>query len=102
MQPKPYTIDELAQIDAILTSPHDDAPRLAYADGLEQHGAGDYAEFSRLQCQQPYVGISNRDPDHPRKSLSWDFAWDDETANDRLQRLLGLLPGIYRTGRFAC
>lgn len=102
MQSKPYTDEELTLIDAIHAAPHDDAPRLVYAGWLEQHGAGDYAEFIRLQCQQPYVGICNRDPDHPRKSLSWDFPWDDETAKDRLQRLLALLPGIYRTVRFAC
>jgi uncharacterized protein (TIGR02996 family) len=102
MQTNPYSDEELGLIDAIHGAPHDDAPRLAYADWLGQHGAGDYAEFIRLQCQQPYVGICNRDPDHPRKSLSWEFPWDDETAKDRLQRLLGLLPGIYRTERFAC
>ena len=101
MQQQPYTADELSLIDAIHVAPHDDAPRLAYADWLETHGAGDYAEFIRLQCQEPYIGISNRDPACPRKSLSWEFPWDDETAKDRLQRLLALLPGIYATERFA-
>jgi uncharacterized protein (TIGR02996 family) len=101
MPPKPYTADELSLIDAIHGAPHDDAPRLAYADWLEANGAGDYAEFIRLQCQKPYVGISNRNPASPGKSISWDFPWDDETAEDRLQRLLSLLPEIYRTDRFA-
>ena len=41
------------------------------------------------------------DPTCPRKSLSWDFPWEDNTAEDRLARLLALLPGIYRTERFA-
>ena len=62
---------------------------------------GDYAEFIRLQCQKPYVGISNRDPTSPRKSVSWEFPWGDKAAEDRLARLLALLPGIYRTERFA-
>jgi uncharacterized protein (TIGR02996 family) len=101
MQQQPYAADELSLIDTIHAAPRDDAPRLAYADWLEAHGVGDYAEFIRLQCQKPYVGISNRDPACPRKSLSWDFPWGDQAAEDRLQRLLTLLPGIYRTERFA-
>ena len=101
MQQQPYTDQELLLIDAIHAAPRDDGPRLAYADWLEGHGAGDYAEFIRLQCEKPYVGISNRDPGCPRKSLSWDFPWGDKAAENRLQRLLVLLPEIYRTERFA-
>ena len=62
MQQQPYTADELSLIEAIHAAPHDDGPRLAYADWLEAHGAGDYAEFVRLQCQKPNVGICNRRP----------------------------------------
>jgi uncharacterized protein (TIGR02996 family) len=101
MQPQPYTDDEMSLIEAMHAAPHDDGPRLTYADWLEAHGAGDYAEFIRLQCQKPYVGISNRDPTCPRKSVSWEFPWGDNAAEDRLGRLLALLPGIYRTERFA-
>src|SRR5690348_6367266 len=35
---------------AILTQPHDDTPRLVYADWLEERGEP-LAEFIRLQCQ---------------------------------------------------
>jgi uncharacterized protein (TIGR02996 family) len=101
MQQQPYGAEELSLIDAVHATPHDDAPRLAYADWLEAGGAGDYAEFIRLQCQKPYIGISNRDPTCPRKSVSWEFPWGDKAAEDRLARLLTLLPGIYRTERFA-
>jgi uncharacterized protein (TIGR02996 family) len=35
----------------ILRSPHDDAPRLVYADWLQDHGDLTRAEFVRVQCQ---------------------------------------------------
>lgn len=36
---------------AIREAPADDAPRLIYADWLEEHGQADRAEFIRVQCQ---------------------------------------------------
>lgn len=96
---QPYTDQEMALIEAIHAAPRDDQPRLAYADWLEQHGAGDYAEFIRLQCQQPYIGIEGKQ--HPRESLSWDSSYKDKAWSNRLQRLIDLFPGIYRTDRFA-
>jgi uncharacterized protein (TIGR02996 family) len=36
---------------AILASPDDDAPRLVWADWLEENGDSDRAEFVRLQCE---------------------------------------------------
>jgi uncharacterized protein (TIGR02996 family) len=36
---------------AILESPEDDAPRLLYADWLDEHGDVKRAEFIRLQCE---------------------------------------------------
>jgi uncharacterized protein (TIGR02996 family) len=35
----------------ILAQPADDAPRLVYADWLEEHGQPERAEFIRLQCE---------------------------------------------------
>ena len=35
---------------AVLDSPEDDAPRLIYADWLDEHGRPDRAEFIRVQC----------------------------------------------------
>ena len=35
---------------AILDSPEDDAPRLIYADWLDEHGQPERAEFIRVQC----------------------------------------------------
>jgi uncharacterized protein (TIGR02996 family) len=39
-----------AFLEAIRDSPHDDTPRLVYADWLEEHGNPDRAEFIRVQC----------------------------------------------------
>src|SRR4051794_25062384 len=37
-------------LTAICRSPDDDAPRLVYADWLEEHGDPERAEFIRVQC----------------------------------------------------
>ena len=39
-----------AFLEAILDAPDDDAPRLLYADWLDEHGNADRAEFIRVQC----------------------------------------------------
>ena len=36
---------------AILEAPDDDAPRLVYADWLDEHGQPERAEFIRVQCE---------------------------------------------------
>lgn len=47
------TIDttEQALLRAILDTPADDAPRLIYADWLEENGQPERAEFIRVQCE---------------------------------------------------
>jgi uncharacterized protein (TIGR02996 family) len=42
--------DREALLRAIIEDPDDDAPRLIYADWLDEHGNADRAEFIRLQC----------------------------------------------------
>src|SRR5678815_2596982 len=42
--------DEPAFIRAVLDCPHDDTPRLVYADWLDEHGQPERAEFIRVQC----------------------------------------------------
>jgi uncharacterized protein (TIGR02996 family) len=42
--------DEEALLRAVIADPDDDAPRLIYADWLDEHGDSDRAEFIRLQC----------------------------------------------------
>jgi uncharacterized protein (TIGR02996 family) len=43
--------DRTAFLAAIKAAPHDDAPRLVYADWLEEHGDGERAEFIRVGCE---------------------------------------------------
>src|SRR5262245_48424828 len=47
-------------IRQILTNPDADAPRLAYADWLEQQGEGERAEF--IRCQIEAVRLPPSDP----------------------------------------
>jgi uncharacterized protein (TIGR02996 family) len=43
--------DRDALLRAIVAAPDDDAPRLVYADWLDEHGEAARAEFIRLQCK---------------------------------------------------
>jgi uncharacterized protein (TIGR02996 family) len=43
--------DATALLAAIRAAPEDDAPRLVYADWLEEHGQPEKAELIRLQCE---------------------------------------------------
>ena len=43
--------DASALLAAIRAAPEDDAPRLVYADWLEEHGQPERAEFIRAQCE---------------------------------------------------
>jgi len=43
--------DAAALLAAIRAAPDDDAPRLIYADWLEEHGQRERAEFIRVQCE---------------------------------------------------
>jgi uncharacterized protein (TIGR02996 family) len=42
--------DQSALYRGIVANPHDDLPRLVYADWLEEHGRDERAEFIRVQC----------------------------------------------------
>ena len=44
-------MNEQAFIDAILASPEDDAPRLIYADWLDEQGQSERAEFIKVQIE---------------------------------------------------
>ena len=45
--------DDDAFLRAIADAPGDDAPRLVYADWLDEHGQPDRAEYLRLACGYP-------------------------------------------------
>lgn len=52
-----------AYLDSVCAQPDDDAPRLAYADGLDGQGDHARAEFIRVQCQ--LARLDPGDPDRP-------------------------------------
>jgi uncharacterized protein (TIGR02996 family) len=52
--------DNEALFQAILDDPDDDAPRLVYADWLEEHGDAERAEFIRLQLAR--AALEDHDP----------------------------------------
>lgn len=43
--------EEYAFRQAVVTTPGDDTVRLAFADWLDEHSCGEYAEFVRVQCE---------------------------------------------------
>lgn len=45
------TPDHASFLAEIAARPHDDAPRLMFADWLEERGEGERAEFIRVQCE---------------------------------------------------
>lgn len=46
---------------AVVAAPHDDAPRLIYADWLDEHGQPERAAFIRVQCA--LAALDEDDPD---------------------------------------
>jgi uncharacterized protein (TIGR02996 family) len=95
-----FSDEELALIAAIHADSKNDAPRLAYADWLAKNDGHEHAEFIRLQCQKPYVAISNRDPGNPHQSHSFRFPYHDESADGRLARMLEIFPAVYQSARY--
>jgi uncharacterized protein (TIGR02996 family) len=45
------SMTDVALLAAIRAAPDDDAPRLVYADWLDEHGQPERAEFIRVQCE---------------------------------------------------
>jgi uncharacterized protein (TIGR02996 family) len=72
---------------AILAAPDDDAPRLVWADWLEENGDPDRAEFVRLQCEWAAL-----DPGDPRRAELGERS-GDLLLRSRSRWLTGL--GIY-------
>jgi uncharacterized protein (TIGR02996 family) len=53
--------DEKALLAAIREHPHEDTPRLVYADWLQENGQPERGEFIRVQCE-----LARLEPDDPR------------------------------------
>jgi uncharacterized protein (TIGR02996 family) len=59
-------------LDDIRAHPADDAPRLIYADWLQDHGEEERAEFIRVQCELAAIDHANRGPLGPvPRSSPW-------------------------------
>src|SRR5262245_36424866 len=57
-------MNDAAFLEDIIEHPDDDAPRLVYADWLDDHDQHDRAEFIRLQCAMAREPADH--PDRPR------------------------------------
>jgi len=55
--------DRDALYRSILAHPHDDTPRLVYADWLQEHGRAEEAEFIRAECR--LESSAPDDPEYP-------------------------------------
>jgi uncharacterized protein (TIGR02996 family) len=79
--------DREAFLRAIWDRPHDDLPRLIYADWLDEHGEPERAEFIRVQCE-----LESADLPPPRRAqlqarerdLRWRHGrgWGDDFPKD--------------------
>ena len=76
--------DRDALFRAILAAPDDDAPRLVFADWLDEHGDPDRAEFIRVQCRMArlpfyesgYPALQDRAARlFVRHMTEWRFPW---------------------------
>ncbi len=57
--------DRDAFLRTILAAPDDDAPRLVYADWLDDQGEGERAEFIRVQCLLSRLIAEDKNPRRP-------------------------------------
>lgn len=99
MAKEALSTDELGLLEAIHADPRNDGVRLVYADWIEEHGQPEYAEFIRLQCQKPYIGVVYHPPGEPQVSSNFHMPYEDQDAWSRLDRLLALAPHAYRIDR---
>lgn len=79
---------ETAFLRAIIENPDDLAPRLIYADWLDEHGDADQAEFIRFQCARGMEADAL-----PRETELLDRRWREWS-----QPILSLIPHLARNG----
>ena len=72
-------MDERAELlRTVIESPDDDAPRLVFADWVEEHGEPERAEFIRLQCRLETLDDDAEEIEQMRereRELLDEFAW---------------------------
>src|SRR5579871_2100557 len=81
-----------AFLQSIIENPDDDAPRLIYADWLEEHGEAARAEFIRIQ-----VEIARLSQNHPpiRVEIAW-LSQNDQPIARREEELLCIYKHVWR------
>jgi uncharacterized protein (TIGR02996 family) len=97
---------ERAFIQSIQLAPEDDAPRLIFADWLEDNGQPERAEFIRIQCQMPLLPWNSpqRQAWQERQGSilqerwdDWLGPWKDLAVNQTFER--GFLASLQLTSR---
>lgn len=90
-----------ALLASVLAAPDDDAPRLVYADWLDEHGEGERAELIRVQSElatmMPTTIRCKRAPPDDMRSFHRNCRWCHLRLRER-KLLLTRLPGT-STGR---
>jgi uncharacterized protein (TIGR02996 family) len=94
MAKKRATSPDEAFLADICANPDDDAPRLVYADWLDDHDQPHRAEFIRVQCQLARLGMN----DPQRDELEW-RAWELLTVHR--QEWFSSLPALARKKKAA-
>jgi uncharacterized protein (TIGR02996 family) len=94
------TAEEAAFLKAIAADPEEDAPRLVYADWLEENGQPARAELIRVQVR--LARMSDNDPDQPalavrRRELILDAA--RALGPERFNRLIDSIRQVRARGR---
>jgi uncharacterized protein (TIGR02996 family) len=73
-----------AFLQAIIEAPHDDTPRLIFADWLDEHGEADRAELVRLQCRLAKMANSDAElQGREAELLKRADAWMESISFDR-------------------
>jgi uncharacterized protein (TIGR02996 family) len=84
----------------IVAHPEEDAPRLIYADWLDEHGQPDRAEFIRLQCRlaRPDVADVRYAAVRARAGDLFRGAWDAEVVSQHWPGSFAWPASVYRRG----
>ena len=92
--------EEIALIADIHADPKNQWPRLLYADWLEDNGAPEYAEFIRLQCQEPNIDLTVRNYAEVGPQPGVTVLPGDPGNDARRRRLEAIFPAVYSSRRF--
>lgn len=91
--------DRDAFLRTIRENPHDDGPRLVFADWLEEQGECDYAELIRSMCERARLVSSGTDEATKRKMAEREDSLRDANPGwSELPELAGVVWGPFRRG----